>query len=418
MKMEKTQTISVVIPTKNEENSIGICIEKIQKVFNEHHIDGEIIIADNSTDNTPEIAKNLGAKVIIPDKLGYGNAYRFGFEHASGDYIVMGDGNNTYDFMDIQKLLEPLKRGEADLVMGSRFKGEIKKGAMPWHHQYIGNPFLTWIFNRANKSNISDTHSGFRAFTTEAYEKIRTDLKTTRMEFASEMLEVAVKNNLKIAEVPITYYPRPEGSEPNLSSFSDGGRHLKHIFLRAPTLLFLIPGFILFALGLLLVLLIWNPFNLWATWLGIHSMIKHFSFKKRKAFSEKKKRRKRVVCKDLWLVSWFEETRPDNGIYFGAHYITTRCNSGTGDIPCGVCLYTTFAAELDRERVYGFAGVGSGYCRTYAAGDWIADDILFVLFECDWRGGGRIKCKIKMQSANIYILSNPNYQLKFKLKDI
>jgi len=140
-------------------------------------------------------------------------------------------------------------------------------------HQYIGNPFLTWLFNKANKSNLSDTHSGFRAFTREAYEKIRTDLKTAGMEFASEMLEVAIKNDLKIAEVPITYYPRAEGSEPNLNSFSDGWRHLKHILLRTPTLLFLIPGFILFALGVLLVLLIWAPFNLWTIRLGIHSMI-------------------------------------------------------------------------------------------------------------------------------------------------
>ncbi|NMX21183.1 hypothetical protein C5S30_01825 [ANME-1 cluster archaeon GoMg4] len=185
--------LSVVIPTKNEEKTIGIGIQKIQKVFNEHHIDGEIIIADNSTDNTPEIAKRLGARVVVPDELGYGNAYRFGFEHASADYIVMGDGDNTYDFEDIPRLLAPLKRGEADLVMGSRFKGEIKKGAMPWHHQYIGNPFLTWIFNRANRSNISDTHSGFRGFTREAYDKMRTDLKKTGMEFASEMLEVGIK---------------------------------------------------------------------------------------------------------------------------------------------------------------------------------------------------------------------------------
>ena len=263
--------VSVVIPTKNEEASIGICIEKIQRVFAEHHIDGEIVVADNSTDRTPEIAKRLGARVVVPDEHGYGNAYRFGFAQASGDCIVMGDGDNTYDFTNIPGLLEPLKRGEADLVMGSRFKGEITKGAMPWHHQYIGNPFLTWIFNRAHGSNISDTHSGFRAFTREAYEKIRTDLKTTGMEFASEMLEVSIMKNLRIAEVPITYYPRV--GESTLHSFSDGWRHLKHILLRAPTLLFLIPGFILFMLGMLLVFLIWNPFTLWATWLGIHSMI-------------------------------------------------------------------------------------------------------------------------------------------------
>ncbi len=102
--------VSVVIPTKNEEKSLGICIEKIQRVFTKHHINGEILIADSSTDNTPEIAKSLGAKVIVPDELGYGNAYRFGFEHASGDYIVMGDADNTYDFMNIPRLLEPLKR--------------------------------------------------------------------------------------------------------------------------------------------------------------------------------------------------------------------------------------------------------------------------------------------------------------------
>ena len=114
--------LSVVIPTKNEEKSIGMCIEKIQKVFNEHHIDAEIIVTDNSTDNTAEIARNLGATVVTPDKLGYGNAYRFGFARASGDYIVMGDGDNTYDFTDMPRLLEPLKRGEADLVLRSRFK--------------------------------------------------------------------------------------------------------------------------------------------------------------------------------------------------------------------------------------------------------------------------------------------------------
>ena len=119
--------LSAVIPTKNEEKSVGICIEKIQKVFNEHHIDGEIIIADNSTDNTAEIAKGMGAKVIVPDEHGYGNAYRILFEEASGDYIVMGDGDGTYDFLDIPRLLEPLKKGEADIVMGCRFKfkGEI-----------------------------------------------------------------------------------------------------------------------------------------------------------------------------------------------------------------------------------------------------------------------------------------------------
>ncbi|MCK4476111.1 MAG: glycosyltransferase family 2 protein [Methanophagales archaeon] len=233
--MSAKPELSVVIPTKNEEKSIGKCIEKIQRVFTEHHIDGEIIAADNYRDKTPEIAKGMEAKVIVPDEHGYGNAYRLLFEEASGDYIVMGDGDNTYDFMDIPKLLEPLKKGEADLVLGSRFKGEIKKGAMPWHHQYIGNPVLTWIFNRANKSTISDTHSGFRGFTKGAYEKMRTDLKASGMEFATEMLEIGIMKSLRIAEVPITYYPR-EGSRPNLNWISDGWRHLRHIISEHVTL--------------------------------------------------------------------------------------------------------------------------------------------------------------------------------------
>lgn len=263
--------VSVVIPTKNEEKSVGICIEKIKKMFDEYQINGEIIVADNSTDDTPDIAKGLGAKVVTPDELGYGNAYRFGFAYASGNYIVMGDADLTYDFADIPRLLEPLRRGEADFVIGSRFKGEIKKGAMLWHHQYIGNPILTWIFNRAYKSNISDAHSGFRAFTRSAYEKMRVNFHTTGMEFASEMIELAIMNKLRIYEIAIIYYPR-EG-ESTLHSFSDGWRHLKYILLRAPTLLFLIPGFIIFIVGVLLVFLIWAPFNLWSTGLGINSMI-------------------------------------------------------------------------------------------------------------------------------------------------
>ncbi|MGB9831273.1 MAG: glycosyltransferase family 2 protein, partial [Fervidicoccus fontis] len=137
--------VSVVIPSKNEEATIGICIGKIKKVFQEYNINGEIIVADNSTDSTPEIAKSLGAKVVRPDKLGYGYAYRYGFKHARGKYIVMGDADNTYDFLEMIKLIEPLRRDEADIVIGSRFKGCIKEGAMKWLHRYIGNPILTFF---------------------------------------------------------------------------------------------------------------------------------------------------------------------------------------------------------------------------------------------------------------------------------
>lgn len=260
--------VSVIIPTKNEEETIGICIRKIQKVFNEHHTNGEIIIADNSTDRTPEIAKNFGAIIVMPDKLGYGYAYQFAFKHASGDYIVIGDGDETYDFADIPRLLEPLKRKEADLVIGSRFKGEIKKGAMPWLHRYIGNPVLTGFLNLFFKAGVSDAHCGFRAFTKKAIEKM--NFKSDGMEFASEMLIEAVRKKLRIKEVPITYYPRKGKSK--LSSFSDGWRHLKFMLLHAPTYLYFIPGTVFLLLGVIVLLAGIFHLNIGHT-IGIHSMI-------------------------------------------------------------------------------------------------------------------------------------------------
>ena len=243
--------VSVIIPSLNEEKSIGTCIEKVKKVFREHNIDGEIIVSDNSTDRTPEIARSLGAKVITPDKRGYGYAYLYALKYARGKYIIIGDADNTYDFLEIPKLLEPLKKGEADLVIGSRFKGKILPGAMPWLHKYIGNPILTWFLNVFFKAGVSDAHSGFRAFTREALEKIK--LRCHGMEFASEMIIEAVRRGLRIKEVPITYYPR-EG-ESKLSSFRDGWRHLKFMLLQTPKHLYYIPGFFMFIFGLSLVIL-------------------------------------------------------------------------------------------------------------------------------------------------------------------
>jgi len=243
--------VSVIIPSLNEEKSIRICIEKVKKVFREYNMDGEIIVSDNSTDRTPEIARSLGAKVITPDKRGYGYAYLYALKYARGKYIIIGDADNTYDFLEIPKLLEPLKKGEADLVIGSRFKGKILPGAMPWLHKYIGNPILTWFLNVFFKAGVSDAHSGFRAFTREALEKIK--LRCHGMEFASEMIIEAVRRGLRIKEVPITYYPR-EG-ESKLSSFRDGWRHLKFMLLQTPKHLYYIPGFFMFIFGLSLVIL-------------------------------------------------------------------------------------------------------------------------------------------------------------------
>ena len=260
--------VSVVIPTLNDERTKGRCIEKIKKGFEEYNIDGEIIVDDNSTDRTPEIARSMGAKVVTPDSRGYGYAYLYGFRYARGKYIVMANGGDTYDFLEMPKLLEPLMKGEADFVIGTRLKGEILPGAMPALHQYIGNPLLTWILNLFFGVGVSDAHCGFRAFTREALKKM--NLRCPGMEFASEMLIEARRKNLRIKEVPITYYPR-EG-ESKLSSFSDGWRHLKFMLIQAPDWLYFAPSGFFFLFGFLLLTLGFLKINIGVV-PGTYSMV-------------------------------------------------------------------------------------------------------------------------------------------------
>jgi len=178
--------LSVVMPTLNEESGIRTCIDWIKTAIEELQVPTEIIISDSSTDRTPEIAREMGAIVVEPDGKGYGYAYRYAFERTRGAYIAMGDADTTYDFKQIPRLLTHLEETGADMVMGSRLDGEIKNGAMPTLHQYIGNPALTRFLNTFYRAGVSDAHSGFRIFTREAYETM--DWETTGMEFASEMI--------------------------------------------------------------------------------------------------------------------------------------------------------------------------------------------------------------------------------------
>ncbi len=239
--------ISVILPCRNEERTVGLCIKKIKKVFSEKKLKGEIIVSDSSTDNSSSIARKLGVKVVKHNKEGYGYAYQEGFKHAKGNIIIIGDADNTYDFSEIPMLLSKAKGN--DLVIGSRLKGKIKKGAMPWHHRYIGNPMLSSILRLLFGSKVSDTQSGFRLIKREAWEKL--NLQTTGMEFASEMIIRATKQNMRIAEVPITYYPRKTGSESKLRSLRDGWKHLRFMLLYSHSFLFLFPGFILALAGIL-----------------------------------------------------------------------------------------------------------------------------------------------------------------------
>jgi glycosyltransferase involved in cell wall biosynthesis len=239
--------ISVVMPCLDEEETIGACVEKAFEGIRRAGLPGEVIVSDNgSTDRSVEIARELGARVINQPNRGYGNAYRAGFDAARGKYIVMGDSDDTYDFTEIDKFIEKLREGN-EYVLGSRFNGQILPGAMPWLHQYIGNPVLTGILNFMFGLRSSDAHSGFRAFSKDAYRRMR--LQTTGMEFASELVINAARAKLKVAEVPIVYYPR--GGESKLRSFRDGWRHLRFMLMYSPDHLFLVPGAVLFLVGLI-----------------------------------------------------------------------------------------------------------------------------------------------------------------------
>ncbi len=240
--------VSLIIPTRNEAETICQCIERAQQVFTRMGLEGEILVSDSSTDDTPDLARSCGARVIKPDKLGYGNAYLAGFDQARGNYIVMMDGDLTYDPGDMESMISILQSGRCDIVMGSRLKGKILPGAMPALHRYIGNPVLTGILNMLFSTGISDAHCGLRAIARPALKSL--SLRSGGMEFASEMLIEAAGKKLRVCEVPIVYHPRKGASK--LNSFTDGWRHLRFMMLYRPAPFLLFPGLLAIILGMLL----------------------------------------------------------------------------------------------------------------------------------------------------------------------
>ncbi|WP_238398290.1 glycosyltransferase family 2 protein [Halorussus salinus] len=266
---ETEPILSVVMPTLNEEEGVADCIQTIKETVARLGVTTEIIVSDSSTDRTPEIAESLGATVVYPDQEGYGYAYQYAFERARGSYIAMADADCTYDFGELPKLLEAIGEHDADIVMGSRLEGEIKSGAMPKLHQYIGNPLLTKFLNTFYGTEVSDAHSGFRVFRRDVLEEL--DLQSDGMEFASEMVMDAGANDLTIHEVPITYHERK--GEATLESFRDGWRHIRFMLLNAPGYLFSIPGVLLTTLGVLVMGLAYTDISLGGWAIGIHSMI-------------------------------------------------------------------------------------------------------------------------------------------------
>jgi glycosyltransferase involved in cell wall biosynthesis len=260
--------VSVVIPCLNEAENIESCVHAALEAIVRMGVHGEVVVADNnSEDDSARLAEGAGARVVVERRRGYGSAYLAGFEASRGRYIVMADADLTYDFDEIPRFVAALEEG-AEMVIGDRMDN-IQPGAMPWLHQYVGNPILTGLLNLFFRTGISDAHCGMRAVRSEVLPRL--DLRTTGMEFASEMVIRAAKEKLKIAEFPIEYHPR--GGESKLSSFRDGWRHLRFLLVHSPNHLFIIPGAALAGLGTLIVVFVGAGLDFFGRAWGVHALI-------------------------------------------------------------------------------------------------------------------------------------------------
>lgn len=270
MGIENNLEVSVVMPCLNEEETIAACIDKATDAFKRDEIAGEIIVADNgSTDRSVEIAQKHGARVVHQKEKGYGRAYQLGIAEAKGRIIVIGDSDDTYDFSTIVKFIGPIRNGY-EFVNGSRIKGRIHKGAMPFLHRYLGNPVLSAILNIFFRSGFSDVYCGMKAFTKKAYEKIRPI--SPGMEFALELIINACRLNLKRTEIPVEL--RPRKGESKLRTFVDGWRSLRFMLLYCPNYLYLIPGGVIFITGFAgMVMLLKGPVILFGHTFDFHAMI-------------------------------------------------------------------------------------------------------------------------------------------------
>jgi glycosyltransferase involved in cell wall biosynthesis len=266
---ERAETVvSVVIPCLNEAENIEACVRSARDVLQRMGIEGEVVVADNgSSDDSARLAQAAGARVVLETRRGYGSAYLAGFAASRGRYIVMADADLTYDFDDIPRFVAALEEG-AEMAIGDRMDN-IQPGAMPWLHRYVGNPLLTGLLNFLFRTGIKDAHCGMRAVRREVLGRL--DLRTTGMEFASEMVIRASKENLRIAEFPIEYHPR--GGESKLASFRDGWRHLRFLLVHSPTHLFILPGAILAGVGTLIVVLVGGGLDFFGRSWGIHALI-------------------------------------------------------------------------------------------------------------------------------------------------
>src|SRR3954470_11821138 len=264
--------LSILMPCLNEAETLAACIRKAQSYLERSGVSGEIIIGDNgSTDGSPEIARRCGARVIAIPLRGYGAALYGATQAACGQYCIMGDSDDSYDFTNLDGFLEKLRAGY-DLVMGNRFTGEIKPGAMPWKNRYIGNPVLSAIGKTLFRSPAGDFHCGLRGYSKAAFRRM--DLRTTGMEYASEMVIKATILNMRITEVPTTLSPDGRDRPPHLRPWRDGWRHLRFMLLYSPNWLFLLPGLALMLLGAVVTgRLLIGPWRIGGVELDVHTLL-------------------------------------------------------------------------------------------------------------------------------------------------
>jgi hypothetical protein len=261
--------VSAIIPCLNEERTLGICIQKALDAFARRGIPGEVVVGDNgSTDRSVEIAESLGARVVHQPVKGYGAAISAAVRAARGQYLIMADADDSYDWSQLDGFIDELEGG-AELVMGNRFAGGIEPGAMPPLHRYLGNPVLSAVARWLHQSPIRDFHCGMRGFTRDAFQRM--GARSPGMEFASEMVINAHRAGLAIREVPTKLYPDKRDRPPHLRSFRDGWRHLRLIIAHAPDTMYLLPGLFLLAIGILgLAALARGPLVIGGQYIGIH----------------------------------------------------------------------------------------------------------------------------------------------------
>ena len=264
--------LTILMPCLNEAATVGVCIAKARGFLERAGIAGEVVVADNgSEDGSQALAEAGGARVVAVSERGYGAALRAGIGAARGRYVIMGDADDSYDFSRLDAFVEKLRAGHP-LVMGNRFKGGIRPGAMPALHRYLGNPVLSFIGRLFFRTRVGDFHCGLRGFDREAVASL--DLRTPGMEFASELVVKAALAAWRIAEVPTTLDPDRRGRPPHLRSWRDGWRHLRFLLLFSPRWLFVYPGLALLLLGVVMTTaLYFSPLHIGGLGLDVHSML-------------------------------------------------------------------------------------------------------------------------------------------------